>query len=500
MEIGLNKTSISCYKRVYCGNISREESMEMVVPDVMPDIGEIISSNGLVFLRSKELAAGKLALSGTISTTVLYHPDGEAASCKLNLELPYAIHMEIAVINEHCLASASVRLTYIEARALNPRKIMVRAGLCAHASCYLADKIAFGTEIDAEIDIDTHMKPSTVSADIVSGVWEKTFVLTDEYPLSGAKAAAAELIHQNIELTPDDVKFVGTKMVFKGLVKADLLWRGEDDNLYASAFSSSFSQILELGVQADTSNTLLELMLTGAYFDFTPTSGDNRTVSAELHILAQATCVEPREIVYISDAYSNTHMLDQNYGPAENLCAETPVVLRDNMRGVIETPIAVREILQVMADVGVWNTTESGYCCPINVKILFRNEEGVTCGLVRSFTAKWELDYKEAVDVDLLSVRCTELFATLTAGGIEVRLLAEAQALERRNMTVLPVESLTADEDSPIDLSILPSVVVLPEKQDDLWSLAKKYHSTLDLIQAANADVSSNILLIPRAR
>lgn len=498
MEIGLNKTSISCYKKVYSGNITREESAESVVPDVLPDICEIISTNGMVYLRSKEPSAGKLSLSGTVSAIVLYLPEGETCPKKMSVELPFTISAESAAITEQVLSTASVSLSYIEARATNPRKIYIRAGLCARIDGYMPDELAFGTELSDNCEIDIHTKAETVTADIISGVWEKTFILTDEFPLTGGKAVAQELIGQSVELSTEDVKFVGTKMIFKGIVKTDLLWSGEDGSLNASAFTSSFSQIMELGIQPDTANAQVDLMLTGAYLEIMHGAGDSRTVSAELHILAQAACTENRELSYIADAYSNTCALEQQRGASVELHTDSPVVLRDNMRGLIETTYQVRDVVQVLPEVGQWSSVDSGFSCPINVKLLLRDEEGSLRALVRSFTAKWEQENDDGLE--LQAVRCAELYAAPAAGGVEVRMLAQAYGLSRRVTTVVPLEVIVAHEELPVDLSVFPSVVVLPEKCCDLWELAKRYHSTEELIKAANSGIDGSVLLIPRAR
>ena len=77
MEAKLKKNSISCYKSVYSASFSREETAESVVPDVFPDICQILDTDAVVMLRSKEVEQGRLCLTGIIEIAVLYLPDGE---------------------------------------------------------------------------------------------------------------------------------------------------------------------------------------------------------------------------------------------------------------------------------------------------------------------------------------------------------------------------------------------------------------------------------------
>ena len=503
MDICLSKTSVSCLKKVYEERFCREETAETVVPDVMPDIGEIICGDGSVYLRSKEVSAGRLTLTGTVSAVVLYLPEEGGCPRKLTVELPYSITAESPDITENCTAAATVRLAYLEARTLNPRKVHVRAGLNVCAACYEPAEITFGAEVPEECEMDLHTRMETVTVSPVAGVWEKTFVLTDEYPMPAGRSSAEELIGENVELLAEDAKLVGNKVIFKGTAKISLLWQGEDGNLESAAFSSNFSQILEIGgigEAGELSDIQIELMPTGAYFELLPPGGGSKTVSMELHVLAQAICAQNRTLNYVSDAYSNAYPLELSCGEPERVVSESPLLLRDNMRGLVETPFSVREVVQTLADPGLWTETEDGFSCPIHVKLLLRDEEGVLRGVVRSFTAKFPNQADDETEMTLRSVYCGELYAAPATGGVEVRLVAEARAAVCTAVTISSVECVSADEENPVDLSQLPSVVILPGYNGDFWTLAKRYHSTVERIEAANSESGSGVLLIPRAR
>lgn len=503
MDICLSKTSASCLKKAYEACFCREETAETVVPDVMPDIGEIICGDGAVYLRGKEVSDGRLTLTGTVSAMVLYLPEGESCPRKLTVELPYSLTAESPDITEQCQAAATVRLAYLEARTLNPRKVHVRAGLNVCAACYEPVEIAFGTEVPEDCTMDLHTRTETVTVSPVAGVWEKTFVLTDEYPMPAGRSSAAELIGQNVELIAEDAKLVGSKVIFKGTARISLLWQGEDGAVESAAFSSGFSQILEIGSAGEAgelSDIQIELMLTGAYFELLQTGGGGKTASMELHVLAQAVCAQNRTLCYVSDAYSNAYPLELSCGEPERVASESPLLLRDNMRGLVETPFPVREVVQTLADPGLWTETEEGFSCPIHVKLLLRDEEGVLRGIVRSFTAKFPDQADEDSEMILRAVYCGELYAAPATGGVEVRLVAEARAAVCTAVTITSVESVSADEENPVDLSQLPSVVILPGQPGDFWTLAKRYHSTVERIEAANSGAENSVLLIPRAR
>ena len=498
MEIGLQKSEMLYYRNTASGGTTCEAGAEMVVPDVFPDIGEIVSAAGTPLLRSKTLADGRIILSGSIQTRVLFLPEDEGVLRKLEMEIPFSISQEVST-PEDSLSTVSVRLAYMDAHALNPRKLSVRCELCAEYDCYAPSSFTLVSGQLPEHDSEVCLRKETAEADVVCGVFEKAFIVTDAYPLSGAKSAASELLSHTVRLSAEDVKYVGTKMILKGIVQTELLWQTEEGELCTSAFSSGFSQILDVGEQ-NASAAEAVLTLSGAYYELLFSANETRNVTAELHVLAQVVCTRHTEIPYISDIYSNCYPIQPVFGEPERFAAEERETVQDGMRGLIETPYTVREVLQTSADVGIWSETENGFTCPVNVRLILRDEDGSLHGLLRSFAAKWECQRDENMHAALRAVQCPELFSAPGSGGAEVRLLVSAELIRRHIVRLTPLEAVTAEENARIDLSQFPSITVLPGKEADLWALAKQYHSTVALIEAANRDLETSVLLIPRVR
>ncbi len=496
MEIDLRKNEIPYYQRSACSRTAFEAGSETVVPDYLPDICEIVSTSGITLLRSRVWADGVLTISGSVLTQTLYLAETDSLPKKLELEIPFDCAQRIDTSDES-LFSVSVHLAYAEARALNPRKLGLRCSLCAEISAFESASLCVVCEAEPERMSDVCLKKDVVCADLVSGVFEKSFIVTDAYPLPGTGSEACELLGKTVSLYVDDTRFVGTKMILKGIVQTELLWQSEGEGVSASSYRSEFSQILEIG-ELEQPSAEPVLTLTGAYFE-TPYA-EGGSVSAELHILAQVVCSRRIEIAYISDAYSNHYPLIAHFGERKQLCAAEQETRTDSMRGVIETSFAVTDIVQLTASPGIPSAGDNEFSCPINVRILIRDETGALHGFIRSFAAKWPLSAERSAADQPVRVYCRELSAVPAAAGVEVRLTAVAESLNLREVPITPLESAELDESIRIDPEAFPSVTVLPEKSADLWTLAKRYHSTASLIEEANRDLASSVLLIPRAR
>lgn len=498
MEIELCKTGMRFYERIFDATLTEDIAAETIVPDVLPDIYEIIYADGMVFLRSKESAKGMITLGGTLRAYALYRVEDHREVQNLEFDVPFQIKVERDCIPAQSSACAMLRLQGLEVSVSNSRKASLRARVYADIECFSLKECALASSVETSDGPDLHLRNETAQVHLIGSVLEKGFVLTDEFALTSGKAIASELVGHNVELFTEDVKKVGTKLVFKGLVRSSFLWRSEDGSLEKTEWSSGFSQILETDSAEESFDTQIRLILQAAHFDMYETSVDGRNVSMQLDILAQAVSTHQQQIEYVTDAYSNNYPLALHYEQEQNFQIQENIELRDNMRGTVELPDPVLDVVQIATKIGFVSDTDNGFSCPIQIGLLFRCEDGLLKYIERNFKAEWEVPEKNNCSV--LYVTCREIYAAPVSGGIEVRLLTLAQAVCRQAVPVKLLSSIDADLENQINFADLPSVTVLPYRTDDLWELAKKYHSTVELIQESNAELDSSVLLIPKSR
>lgn len=504
MEAALNRIEINGLKRVCSACISCEETAESVVPDVLPDICEIVDADGIVLLRTKTAETGRVSLSGIVNTTVLYMPEDGSGICRLSIEMPFSISYDCGEVDENSRPEAMVRLRTMDARMLNPRKVLIRADLEADICAYNESTrtVCGGIEDGSEAGI--HILGREFSFTSVSSVKEKTFVLTDEYQLPASMPPLGVMLKERLELSVDDVKSVGNKMIFKGIAKFDLLYTGEEGEPLSAAWSSSFSQILEMDVVCDNPEMQVSLMLTGAYFEPLDTAQDGRVITTELHIVAQAKCMERTECAYIADAYSNRYDLNMRTESMEFYSVERSVALRETVRDLMETPESVNEIVGVYTAFGQVAVEQGTVRCPVSVRAIYKDAGGVLLSSTKRVMAQCAFEVEERAYLEGVTVRCAEVYASPVSGGIDLRLPVDVTANICKKIKIDAVTEITADTEQPISTASTPSVTVLQSPSSDLWTLAKKYRSTPELILAANKITSieeaDGLILIPGCR
>lgn len=497
MEIELQKEQIQNYSRLFSQLVTREESIESVVPDVMPDVQQIMDTEAQVYLRGKETEDGRLSVSAFLEGTVLYQPEGEGGLRRLTLAGNFSLSFDDPAIPRDCVAQIHLRCTTAEARMLNPRKVLLRAEITAAADVYCPGCTEYAVGAAGE---GLQILQKTSSVLYIAAVEEKTFVIAEDFNLP-AGTELGELLRSRVWAETEDLRMVAGKLIVQGSVHMEILYCAAGAVLpQSAAFTTSFSQIID--VHGDRGGPCsVELMPTACYVE--PMSGAYGTaaVSMELHLVAQALCADEQEFSYLADAYScrcpcHVEMAALCFsGPGRSLS------VRETVREMLECPEPVSEVLSCTVSPGRAAVEEGKVRIPLNVRLLCRGERG---GLVSVNRRLWAESACGAPGEELrIGVpRCREPYAAVASGALELRIPVELELRAAEGKEIQAVAELALDTETPLETLERPSITVVQRSGADLWSLAKKYGSTLELIHAANPQCSEDalFLLIPRCR
>lgn len=265
MELELCKETYSCYEALPPLVETREQSTETIVPDYCPDIARIVEGSGCLFVRSREIADGRVSVSGSLRVTLLYIADGSGGLKSFSYTLPVEETLD-GRLREGCTeASVSGCVSALEVRALNPRKIMTRAAVELTVTPYCAALLTACGDVTqrAENGIETLCETQEVS--IIKALRSKDFVFSDDLVLSSSKEPAAELLRESASVRTTECRLIGGKIILKGVVCVEVLYLSESGTICSAAAELPFSQIVE-GVEDANENTSAEAMLclTGA--------------------------------------------------------------------------------------------------------------------------------------------------------------------------------------------------------------------------------------------
>ena len=508
MELELKRNESTGYDMLLETTLFSEETLECIVPDFCPDILRIVSCDGTVCLKSREAEEGRAELRGMIYACVLYLPEDGKELRHMEVSVPFLCSTEHPAIGKGVAIHAVPRLLGADARLLNPRKIYVRAELAVDLQVYSPSPRIISTGFAGEARWGVEEKRECVRRHIMNSVQEKSFTYSDEVVLPASKPDLEELLHYRVEPLCTEYKVIGSKLILKGQVMLKLLYRGKDCTLSAAEFEFPFSQIMELSQVCEEADCELSLFFSDAVCQ--PAGEDPRKLSVMLGVTAQAVLRQEQTEEILTDLYSTLYSveLEKSSEAFEGLCEQGS--RRISVRDVLEVPVAVKSVSECWLNLGNVLRKQEGNTvilqADIRVNVLYTGEDDGVYALMRSVTAQCPVNAEHA-DSCSCSCQCPgELYATPTAGGIELRFSLDFSYRMERELKINQISGARLDETQPRDTTHLPSIVLrLAEDGETLWELAKTYFTTKNDIMAANelseeADLTGRLLLIPKKR
>ncbi|MDR0858330.1 MAG: DUF3794 domain-containing protein [Oscillospiraceae bacterium] len=541
MEMKLKTNNINYYRKLAHITAAQEETQELIVPDSLPDALSIVNSDGTAILKNKEAGDGSVTLSGVIRAHAVYLPDGASKPRGLSTQIPFSVTLENSEIAPGCKLVANVKLSGIDARLLNPRKLLFRADLLFEADAYGSgavpitsvpdDKPALtpaGSKADAKAKgavynpqeaksaAKSGAKEETVKAEVRNGfleinpvvdVGEKPFTVSEELTLPSGKAPISSIVKSSVSLTPEETKPAGGKAVVKGSANINIVYLSTDTpDLQSADFSVPFSEIIDVCADGDSRSFDVTLVPTGSYIqEASEDSYGASRVLVEIPVLAQAVVWQKIAAPYIADAYCTAYETDCKTERYTISGLDKEQVYRDTVRASLPIPDTARQVTCVRVYPGRVRRDNDGFSSTLTADVLYIGEDDRCL----SIQGRIELEFKtpefEADSEASGKIILGEAFAAPIAGAIEIRVPVELQVRGFEAATAEPVTEITVGEAKSFEG--LPSLVlarVSPE--NSLWSIAKKYSSTQSLIRSANGlsddadSANGGMLIVTRAR
>lgn len=498
MDIVFSHKTQSCYRQ-FDDPVKRiQVSAESVVPDSQEDIGRIASVRSQVLLKGKEVTSRGISVSGELDTVLLYITEDEKAVSFLRLRKEFSMEVEESDYPIDTLALVRLTVNNTEARVLNPRKVAVVVELQAELSCFCCGEAAVETLLPEEASGLLHAREEKQEAFIINGVCEKTFVLNEQFRFPEGKPVPEQLVAQFVDFQIEDVQQVGSRAVVKGKVSVDVCYLA-DNAAYPvqTRFNAVFSQIVDTGAEECTAGTV-HAELTGAYVDLVDTISGEKAMDAELHAVLQMVSRSRQEIRSITDVYSNRCPLQCSF--RELTVSEVSEEQRFRVRGEEELGIAedCEDVLSVYASVVSFSLSEGYPRLSVGLDVLYRRRSGELSAVRRQMELKGE---SMPSDVRLYAGRIIGTDLRPQGGILSCRVEAELSGQRFRTREGRAVTGATLREDEPYSTAELPTVTLVRAEGEDLWELAKQYHSSVEAIRQlrdALGKENAPMLLIPR--
>ncbi len=491
MEIKFNQTAVSFLRSLAEQVQTKEETLEIRLPEGMPDIGRILGYWGQPVVRSKEWRSGGMGISGGVMVWVLYGPEDGSAPRTVEGWIPFQQKWEFDDHGRDGYIWVQPALKSMDARSVSPRKIMVRANISTLGKAMQngQEEIYQPESVPEDVELLQRMYP--VELPVESG--EKLVMLDED--LVPPDGAMEQIMRYGLAPKITEHKILGPRLVFKGVAVLDLLYQ-KDGRIQSWEAEIPFSQYAELDRELSGS---ADAVVMPVVTDLELGMGDGK-LQLKATVAAQYTIFDRLAMELTEDAYSPRRSVEPKMKELQ-----VPARLdhwTEQAEVEMTVPGEVGNVVDVwmMADIPQSRGAEVSLCG--SCQILYYDP----AGNLQSGTGRFEKDL--AVDMaENGAVRTQAAFwekpmIGMGSDGVTVTQNVELAHTVTGRQGMPMVTGLELGELQEPDPG-RPSLILCRCQGWDLWGLAKAHGSTVDAIQEANGlsgePEPARMLLIPIA-
>lgn len=495
MEGNFERKQISCMNTVLEQVQHGEQTLEIRLPEGMPDVGQVLMAWGQPIARSKEWREDSLHFSGGMMVWVLYRPeDGSEEQC-IEGWLPFQMRWELPEDTRQGVMRMRCLTRFVDGRSTSPRKILVRAGLSVLAEAF--SPMQLEAAVPEGMPEDVALLENTYPLRLIREAGEKSFRIDEELSLPDSAPGMEKLITWRLNPRLTDKKVLGDKAVFRGNGNLHVLYRSPEGQLHGWDYELPFSQYMDL--QGEYGNDAqLDMALLPTALELELTEG---RLNLKCGMAAQYRLTDKQPLTLAEDAYSPVRELGVT---VENLTP--PVILenrQENLYGEQTIPAAanVTADAQFLPDFPRQRRTEKGIQLdyPGQFQVLYYGEDG----RLQGSTARWETSQTipagENSRIQAVPM-CGSVQAIAGSGQIQVKAEMPVELTAAADQSIPMVTDVSLGQQKQPDPG-RPSLILRPAGEHSLWELAKANGSTMEAIRRANSLTGElmpeQMLLIP---
>jgi FOG: LysM repeat len=471
------------------------------VPDVKPDIDQIITEQGEIKINDMKAMNGKLIIKGVLAFNVLYLCEGDQRPIQnMSGEIPFdeVINMDVSCMDDD--PSVKWDLEDLSTGLINSRKLSVKSIIRLYVA--VEDLYDEETAVMVEGPEDIQYINKKIEVTDVAINKKDTFRIKDEITLPSNKGNITSLLYKDIGLSNVEVRLLDDKFTIKGELPVFIMYTSEDEQNPIEYFETDipFSGTIDCNGCTEDMIEDITFGIMNKNLDIKPDAdGEDRNIDLEVILELGIKVYKTEEPEILCDAYSPT----KDVKPVISDASYENLVIKNNSKYRLSDRMSIPEnqprLLQICHAQGdikiddiMQEDTELHVEGIIEVKILYISEDdrkpvNSLKGII-PFTQMIELKgmkedsnyeikpYIDQLSVMMLDAEEIEVKATINLNAIVFDMISEPI------ITDIEVADLDMEK-----LQSMPGIIGYVVKKDDsLWTIAKKYLTTVDSIMDIN--------------
>lgn len=477
------------------------------VPDAKGDIGQVICSRGQVRVEDMKVVDHYIRVSGKVQYQILYREAfGEQRVSALQGKVPFE---EMVYAEEEPKGTVFLREGYVElsVSVIHSRKVSVKAMVEMELS-------SEGEEVDT-LTLDVSMQATDSLSEEESGIFKRreeksflelvlmkkdTYRIKEEMKLPNTKETIGSILFSDVESRRLDTRLGEGELILRGELLVFVMYESVDGKVDWTEQAVPYEGRIPCSGVDDTMYHHMQTALGDEVLDI------RMDEDGEMRLIGVEATVEVRVSVYTENHYEclrDVYSLRGDLILEEKMIKASRLVMQNGVKFKLEESLAVPELRDGMLQM-----------CHVSGDLRILHTETVADGVMAEGVLPIYILYVKANDeapFDMWQgmvpfthvIECTEMKPEMEyeiTGALEqlsVSVLGNGQMQVHASVgfsvfltETESIPNITEIEERPLDLERIenaPGVVgYIVKAGDDLWSLAKHFHTTMQGIRAAN--------------
>lgn len=470
------------------------------VPDIKPDVGRLIQYDGTVKVEEVKTSEARVHITGALAFRVLYAID--RAEGKIDyLEGLVPIH---EIINLDGIATGDKiclkwEVEDLDIQIVHSRKLTIRSIVTIGVTREKEEHLALAVDLRDE---QVSMKKEEIKI-LGLHVHNRDHIrIKEEFNLASNKPDIQAILWDSVNVRGVDVRAEEDKVIIKGELFAFVLYEDENDtdSLQWLEYSIPFQKEMPCMGCAQSMIPDLELGILSSSMTVQPDAdGEERVILTEVVLEVDLKVYQEETQDVLFDVYHPA----KDYVPIYEETELEQLLVKNYAKCRIQERISIGEhsgrILQICHCDGTVHVEESrrteegilaeGYVCVHILYItgeddmpFYSTEANVPFSMVVE-AADMDADCKWHLHTDL-----EQLSTTMVDGSeVEVKALINLNALVLRQKRWKLVKEMEVREPDWEKMKQMPGIVgYVVQQGDSLWDIAKKYYTSIEMIQQLN--------------
>ena len=484
MDCNIIKNNIYSCKTVYESFSEEKIDFDIVIPDYCAEAVRILKCDVQPVISSKTIDGDRLIIEGVCTVNVIY-ADQQTGAVRSIIES--TSFTQTCMLKEQLSAyriKIKMRTSNVSCRLQNSRRISVKAviGIAAKVTGNAQTSIIEGIE-----DCDVETLFDTVQACTYINSGEADVRISSEIELA---MPVVDIIKCDGCISVSEIKVINDKVIIKGEAVIDCLYTtGEMINDLESAQTViPFNEIVDVDGAVEDGHGEAECEIISIRCDI---SDQSNMINIEIDARAQVSAYNDTQIKLLKDVYSRTFDLQTQTAQINIESLSDSIMFSESVKNNVEIDLQDARICDVMLKPVVKNIS---YCDgsliiegDINVSIYAANndeyrftDKSVPFSIERAFTKNDSTMRCEAV---VCAENISYTMPDETTLEFKADMLFNVLVFSSNKYTV--IDNIEKSEDSSACFGS-KFILYYADKGEDLWDIAKKYHTSVDIIKRDN--------------